>query len=67
MFCPLLNRHCLEKGCAWWHETEPASDKDDFVGACAISMISFNMNNFQEDFEEMAFDIYKLRLGDDIP
>lgn len=57
MFCPLMNRTCIERGCTLWIGKE--------TGTCAIAMLPIHLNELNETLREISDDLYKLRLGDD--
>ena len=61
MFCPLMNRTCIKRGCAWWHEDESCED----AGGCATAMLPDYLNELRETLGDISDDLYKLRLGDD--
>lgn len=57
MFCPMMNRTCIERGCTLWIGKE--------TGTCAIAMLPIHLNELNETLREISDDLYKLRLGDD--
>ena len=57
MFCPLMNRTCIDRGCTLWIGKE--------TGTCAIAMLPIHLNELNETLREISDDLYKLRLGDD--
>ena len=57
MFCPLMNRTCIERGCALWIGKE--------TGTCAIAMLPVHLNELNETLRGNSDDFYYLRLGDD--